>query len=76
MMNWAMLGEKKREGAPTGSEGLGIKPSKGEVSTPVTNKFAISTVVLGGEQFQRCPRAIPMGTVATLMGYVGFARKP
>lgn len=42
-----VLAGKKSEGAHTGSEGLGIRPSKGEVSTPATRKSTISPVALG-----------------------------
>lgn len=39
-------GKKKSEGAPTGSEGLGIKPSKGESSTHGVRKAVISPATL------------------------------
>lgn len=42
MMSWAMIGEEKREGTPTGSSGLTSKPTKGEVSMFVANKSVTS----------------------------------
>lgn len=39
---WAMLEEKKSEGAPIGYGGLESKPSKGEASAPGLSRTVIS----------------------------------
>lgn len=44
IMRRAIPGKKKRKSAPIGSEGLGIKPSKGEICASGTSRVVVSPV--------------------------------
>lgn len=61
----------------TGSEGLGIRPSKGEVPTPVANKSAIFVLALArGVALTPASDAILEGTLGTSIGYMRPAWNP
>lgn len=46
IMCWAIFGKRKvKEGPPIGSEGLGIKPSEGEISTSGMNRVVVSSAI-------------------------------